>query len=302
MLQISKTLYKRAALSAKVAPEDIITNDLYSLRKVSGVSLVHTSIRNKINYQSTNPYNKRWQYKWKHAYYTYPKEDDHEHVKKPEDSKEAVPLFFAWFRDFTHRWLPGLQSVWERRNRLVDPFNVYFLPGVSLFFYQFSDVAFGFKWMTAMPWFLVYTRIRDRSLDPDLKETYLRDMIYRNPGITKYFNEETIHVIDYEIEYDKGFGDAEKFPEYNNKVWRFFNRDTSMTTGFFKFGDVESGAVMNLKFKTMPAPGKYRYQVGEPFFFYDLRAEIKHDGVFQEVVLVDEKETLRKIRPFLFLI
>jgi hypothetical protein len=52
----------------------------------------------------------------------------------------------------------------------------------------------------------------------------------------------------------------------------------------------------------MPVPGKFRYQVGEPFFFYDLRAEITHKGTFKEVVLVDEKETLTKMRPFLFLI
>lgn len=52
----------------------------------------------------------------------------------------------------------------------------------------------------------------------------------------------------------------------------------------------------------MPIPGKFRYQVGEPFYFYDLRAEIKCDGVYKEVVLVDENVTLKKIRPFLFLI
>lgn len=32
-----------------------------------------------------------------------------------------------------------------------------------------------------------------------------------------------------------------------------------MATGHFKFGDVESGATMHLKFKTMPVPGKFRY-------------------------------------------
>lgn len=48
-----------------------------------------------------------------------------------------------------------------------------------------------------------------------------------------------------------------------------------MTTGFFKMGDVESGAVMTLNFKTMPVPGKYRYQIGEPFYFYDLRGIFK---------------------------
>lgn len=75
-----------------------------------------------------------------------------------------------------------------------------------------------------------------------------------------------------------------------------------MCTGHFKMGDVESGATMNLKFKTMPVPGKFRFQVGEPYYFYDLRAEITHNGVYKEVVLVDEKEVLKRVRPFLFLI
>jgi hypothetical protein len=113
--------------------------------------------------------------------------------------------------------------------------------------------------LTLVPWFLFYTRARDKTLDPDFKETYLRDIMYRNTEITELFNEETIHVLDYDCEYDRGIPDAEKFPEYNNKFWRFFNSDASMTTGYFKMGDVESGALMNLKFKTMPVPGKYRY-------------------------------------------
>lgn len=75
-----------------------------------------------------------------------------------------------------------------------------------------------------------------------------------------------------------------------------------MCTGYFKFGDLESGATMNLKIKTMPVPGKFRYQVGEPYYFYDLRADITHKGIYKEVVLVDEKESLQKIRPFLYLV
>jgi hypothetical protein len=75
-----------------------------------------------------------------------------------------------------------------------------------------------------------------------------------------------------------------------------------MCTGYFTFGDVETGATMRLDIKTMPAPGKFRYQVGEPFYFYDLRAHITHNGVLKEVVLVDENVVLKKMRPFLFLI
>lgn len=38
------------------------------------------------------------------------------------------------------------------------------------------------------------------------------------------------------------------------------------------------------------------------YFNFIKLAEIKCDGVYKEVVLVDENETLKKIRPFLFLI
>jgi len=48
--------------------------------------------------------------------------------------------------------------------------------------------------------------------------SYLRDIIYRNAEITKLFNEDTIHVLDYDCEYTKGYPDAEKFPEFNNRV------------------------------------------------------------------------------------
>lgn len=44
-------------------------------------------------------------------------------------------------------------------------------------------------------------------------------MMYQNPEITKFFNEDTIHVLDYDFEYDSGFPDAEKFPEFSNKVF-----------------------------------------------------------------------------------
>jgi len=55
----------------------------------------------------------------------------------------------------------------------------------------------GFKILTVLPWILFWVRGRDKTFDPDFKETFLRDMIYKVPEITKYFNEETIHVLDY---------------------------------------------------------------------------------------------------------
>ena len=52
----------------------------------------------------------------------------------------------------------------------------------------------------------------------------------------------------------------------------------------------------------MPAHGQWRYQVGEPFYFYDLRAEVVHNGQYKEIVLIDEEEVLAKKRPFLMII
>ena len=52
----------------------------------------------------------------------------------------------------------------------------------------------------------------------------------------------------------------------------------------------------------MPTHGKFRYQVGEPFFYYDVRAEVTHNGQVQEYVLADENEILKKHRPFLIVI
>lgn len=302
MLSNASKLAQKALQSSKATPQQIILKDAFSLRTMRSATLADVSVRNKITWQDGNPYNKRWQYKWKHAYYTYPKDSaEHDSVKKPEDTKLATPLFHAWIQDVRLRYLPGLNTWWERRHRVYDSFQLYVLPGLSASFYLLSDVTFGFKILSVLPWLLFYTRLRDRTLDPDLKETYLRDMLYKNAEISKLFTEETIHVLDYDCEYDKTI-DYEKFPEFNNSSWRFFNTDSGLTTGHFKFGDVESGATMTLKFKTMPAPGRFRYQVGEPFYFYDLRADVLHNGVYHEVVLVDEKECLRRIRPFLYLV
>jgi len=43
-------------------------------------------------------------------------------------------------------------------------------------------------------------------------------MLYQNKEITQYFNDETMHVLDYDFEYLPGYLDAAKFPEYTNKV------------------------------------------------------------------------------------
>jgi hypothetical protein len=82
---------------------------------------------------------------------------------------------------------------------------------------------------------------------------YLREMIYNHPEISKLFKDETIHVLDYDFEYDQGFPCEKEFPEFSNKMFRTFNSDTSMCTGRFVFGDVDSGATMTLNVRPSDA-------------------------------------------------
>jgi hypothetical protein len=145
-----------------------------------------------------------------------------------------------------------------------------------------------------------WTRWRDKSNDPEIEETFLRSMIHDNPRIQELFSVETMHVLDYECEYS-GFPDAEEFPEFNNKLFRFFNSDSNMTKGKFVFGDLESNATMVVKFETMPVSGSVKLTMAEPYYLFDVKAEITHNGVYEEVVLVDRAESLKKFRPFLMM-
>ena len=93
---------------------------------------------------------------------------------------------------------------------------------------------------------LFWTRIRDKTGDPDINEVHLRDIIHQNPEIGELFKPESIHLLDYDMEYDSGYPCETKFPEFKNKFFRFFSSDSHMCSGFFKFGDLESGATMTL--------------------------------------------------------
>jgi hypothetical protein len=69
-------------------PLGLVVHYLFIFNMIStrslGPRLLQSLRYSTINWTSGNPYNLRWQYKWKHAYYTYPR-DGHEptHVKKP---------------------------------------------------------------------------------------------------------------------------------------------------------------------------------------------------------------------------
>lgn len=138
-------------------------------------------------------------------------------------------------------------------------------------------------------------RIRDRGAEPTVDEIWILDQIFAHDKLKTFFRPETYHVIDYDQQWD-----TEKspyFPEYNTPVAKFFNVDCNTTTGFYKFGDVETGAMMTLHFKTMPF-SNCKYTFTEPFLIYDMWAEIQHKGEYQVEHLIKAEETLKTKRIF----
>jgi len=103
-------------------------------------------------------------------------------------------------------------------------------------------------------------------------------------------------VIDYDQEWDQG-RENPYFPEYRQPVAKFFNADCNTSTGRYKFGDVESGAMMTLHFKTMPFSNN-KYNFTEPFLVYDMWAEVTHDGNYFVEHLIKAEETMRTKRIF----
>ncbi len=51
-----------------------------NISKAGCRNLIYKVKYNKISWDNGNPYNLRWQYKWKHAYYAYPK-DTYEYTR-----------------------------------------------------------------------------------------------------------------------------------------------------------------------------------------------------------------------------
>ena len=129
-----------------------------------------------------------------------------------------------------------------------------------------------------------------------MDEVFILDTIFKHDKLKQLFTPETYHVIDYDQEFDKGT-DNPFFPEYNTTISRFFNTDCNTTTGFYKFGDVETGAMMTLNFKTMPFANN-KFNFSEPFFIYDMTAVVTHNGEVQTIGVINADEVLRTKKIF----
>lgn len=165
----------------------------------------------------------------------------------------------------------------------------------------------GFSWLMfsqALIWkihffsfaMITAARIRDKGAEPTIDEVAVLDTVFKNDKLNKLFTPETYHVMDYDQEWEAG-RENPYFPEYRTNMAKFFNTDCNTTVGSYKMGDVESGAMMTVHFKTMPFSNN-KYNFTEPFMVYDMWAEVTHNGEYFTESLVDAKEHLRSKRIF----
>ena len=170
-----------------------------------------------------------------------------------------------------------LYQIYARLHRSNDAWTRS-LVGYSTFCFLMLNQALLWKLHFAFFTCITLTRIRDRGSEPTVDEIWVLDQIFKNETLSKLFTPQTYHVLDYDQEFDEGRSNP-YFPEYRTPVAKFFNVDTNATTGKYKFGDVESGAMMTLHFKTMPFSNN-KYNFTEPFMVYDMWAEVNHNGKY----------------------
>lgn len=242
-----------------------------------------------------SPYNKRFQHKFRTAFNMNPLEEE------PTKVGDQIPnneYFYSFYRSFKENLEPLVNKSFLRAHRCGTVFEGIVLPSLIAFGLIYWPYNLSFKLITLMSSTILYTRFRNKIQEPEAPETYIREMLHTHSKLGELFKVDTTSTLDFNIKYD-GMPSREEFPEFNNKIYRLMNNDGNFISGEYTFGDVESNAMVRIKFKTMPIRRKYKYVLGEPTFLYDVTAELNHNGVHEELVLVDRKKTLKQHRPYL---
>jgi hypothetical protein len=119
--------------------------------------------------------------------------------------------------------------------------------------------------------------------------------LLKHEAIKKHLTFNGHYVIDYEMEFDKGVNPL--FPEFKTRLAQFFNVDSNTCTGFMKFGDLDTGAIVTCHFKTMPVSAN-QYWYSDPYLVYDMTAEIVANGEYKVEHLIKADEVLKSRKIF----
>lgn len=215
--------------------------------------------------------------------------------RNPNKFAYSNNIFRNDFWEWRMRAADYLYQIYSRLHRSNDGWTRTMIGYTGFCFLMFNQALI---WKIHFFFFTLASlaRIRDKGAEPTIDEVWVLDQVFKNEKLNKLFTPTTYHVIDYDQEWDEGRQNP-YFPEYRTPMAKFFNVDSNTSTGRFKFGDVESGAMMTLHFKTMPFSNN-KYNFTEPFLVYDMWAEVSHNGKYWVEHIIKAEETLKTKRIF----
>lgn len=216
--------------------------------------------------------------------------EPHQTDRNPNNFQFSNNIFRNDYFEWRMRAADYLYQISARLHRSNDGWTRTLAAWSGFSFMMFSQAPL-WKIHFAASSLMLAARIRDKGAEPTIDEVWVWDSVFKNEKLNQLFTPETYHVMDFDQEWEAG-RENPYFPEYRTSVAKFFNVDCNTTTGRFKVGDVDSGAMMTLHFKTMPYSNN-KYNFTEPFMVYDMWAEVSHNGEYFTEHLVKAEEHLK---------
>lgn len=147
---------------------------------------------------------------------------------------------------FRANTVPLMGKMCGNLSRCNTPLEKYMLPSlIAIGLINWPYAAF-FKIGTFLSTSILMFRISNKIQKPEAPETFVREMLHTHSKLGELFKIETTSTLDFKNNHVKSYPDINKFPEFNNKIYKFMNNDGYFTEGEYTFGDVESNAVVKI--------------------------------------------------------
>lgn len=99
-----------------------------------------------------------------------------------------------------------------------SPFEMFVLPAATAFGLLYFPYHFSFKLFTLLPTSILFYRMYNKSQDPQIPETFLREMIHNHEDLKDLFKIESTATLDYKCEWQK-LPEKDEFPEFHTKFF-----------------------------------------------------------------------------------
>eukprot|EP00340_Litonotus_pictus_P006320 CAMPEP_0170518488 /NCGR_PEP_ID=MMETSP0209-20121228/4168_1 /TAXON_ID=665100 ORGANISM="Litonotus pictus, Strain P1" /NCGR_SAMPLE_ID=MMETSP0209 /ASSEMBLY_ACC=CAM_ASM_000301 /LENGTH=256 /DNA_ID=CAMNT_0010804065 /DNA_START=68 /DNA_END=838 /DNA_ORIENTATION=- len=216
--------------------------------------------------------------------------------RNPDNFKYRNNLFHHTTYELRHIYGDALYQIMHRRHRLYDNFNKYVIPVGLASLYILSPQHIFFTNFFVFSFFASISRVLSKTEEPKLDEVWLYDLVLNHEVLKQHLKMDSFHVIDFNMEYDRDASNP-LFPAYQTALARFFNTDNNCTSGYMKLGDLETGSVVTLNFKTMPTSSN-QFFYSDPFLIYDMNAEINANGSVDTIQVIKPEEVLKTKQIF----